>query len=228
MKVIIVGGGRVGAHLASLLVAQEHQVKVIELRPRERRALSKDLPAEVWLQGNGTDPTVLQLAGIRQASVVAAVTGADETNLVISSLARFEFGVPRVVARVNHPNNAWLFTAEMGVDVALNQADLIAHLIAEEMSLGDMMTLLKLRKGEYALVEEKVHPGSMAVNRPICELNWPAECVLTAIIRRGRLIIPRGGVVLQAADEILAVVHSAQAGHLAAILGNRGDPSERL
>lgn len=219
MRVIIVGGGRVGAHLASLLVAQAHQVTVIELRPRESSTLAQALPANVWRQGNGTDPAVLQQAGIQHAAVVAAVTGQDETNLVITSLARFEFSVPRVVARVNHPQNAWLFTAEMGVDVALNQADLIAHLIAEEMSLGDMMTLLKLRKGEYALVEEKVHPASIAANRPIRELDWPTECILAAIIRRGRLIIPRGGVVLQAADEVLAVVHSTQAAQLAAILG---------
>ena len=90
---------------------------------------------------------MLEAAGIRQANVVAAVTGADETNLVVTSLARFEFDVPRTIARVNNPKNAWLFTPEMGVDVALNQADLMAHLIAEEMSLGDMMTLLKLRQG---------------------------------------------------------------------------------
>ncbi len=90
--------------------------------------------------------------------MLAAVTGEDEANLVIATLARFEFNTPRVIARVNNPKNAWLFTGEMGVDVALNQAEIFAHLIAEEMSLGDMMTLLKLRKGEYSVVEEKVHP----------------------------------------------------------------------
>ncbi len=91
-------------------------------------------------------------AGIRGADVVAAVTGDDEVNLAVTSLARFEFQVPRIIARVNNPRNAWMFTHEMGVDVALNQADLMARLIEEEMSLGDMMTLLKLRKGQYSLV----------------------------------------------------------------------------
>ena len=98
--------------------------------------------------------------------MLAAVTGEDEVNLVITTLARFEFNVPRVIARVNNPKNAWLFTPEMGVDVALNQADILAHLIAEEMSLGDMMTLLKLRKGEYSVVEEKVHPHSGVGKKP--------------------------------------------------------------
>ncbi|MCB0168257.1 MAG: NAD-binding protein [Anaerolineae bacterium] len=222
MNVIIVGGGHVGAHLASLLLSQGHQLKVIELRPHENSTRSHHLPAEVWLYGNGTDPDVLEAAGIYKADVVAAVTGADETNLVITSLARFEFGVPRVVARVNHPGNAWLFTPQMGVDVAVNQADLMAHLIAEQMSLGDMMTLLKLRKGQYSLVEETVHPTSIAANRAICDVDWPAECVLSAIIRHGQLIIPRGNVVIKPADEVLAVVHSAQVARLAALLGKTG------
>ena len=108
---------------------------------------------------------------MRTANVVAAVTGADETNLVVCSLARFEFGVPRIIARVNNPKNAWLFTPQMGVDVALNQAELIARLVAEEMSLGDMMTLLKLRKGLFSIVEEKVHPASPAVGKSIRELT---------------------------------------------------------
>jgi trk system potassium uptake protein TrkA len=147
------------------------------------------------------------------------VTGADETNLVVTTLARFEFGVPRIIARVNNPKNAWLFTPEMGVDVALNQADLIAHLIAEEMSLGDMMTLLKLRKGQYALVEEKVHATAVAAGKAVRDLSLPADCILAVIIRQGQLLIPRGDTVLQPADEVLAVVHASQTGQLAALLG---------
>jgi trk system potassium uptake protein TrkA len=218
MNVIVVGGGKVGIRLASLLLAEGNRVKLIEVEQERLPRLQQDLPAELVVIGNGTDPNVLEAAGIRQAQVVAAVTGADETNLVVTSLARFEFGVPRIIARVNNPKNAWLFTAEMGVDVALNQADLMGHLIVEEMSLGDMMTLLKLRKGEYALVEEKVHPSAIAAGRAIGELDLPAECVLTAIIRQGRLIIPRGDTVLQPADEVLAVVHTSQAVQLAALL----------
>ena len=147
------------------------------------------------------------------------MTGTDETNLVVCSLARLEFKVPRIIARVNNPNNAWLYTPEMGVDVALNQTDLLAHLVAEEMSLGDMMTLLKLRKGLYSLVEEKVHPNSAAVGKAVHELALPDRCVLAAIIRKGELLVPRGDTVLQPADEMLAVVHRAEAAQLAAILG---------
>ncbi len=219
MYVLIIGGGKVGARLAALLLSGGNRVKVIEVRREELPALERDLPLDAVLRGNGTDPLVLETAGIRQANVVAAVTGTDETNLVAAGLARFEFGVPRVIARVNDPKNAWMFTPKMGVDVVLNQADLLAHLIAEEMSLGEMMTLLKLRKGEYSLVEEKVHPQSAAAGRAIRELPLPAESVVTAVIRKGTLLIPRGDLVLQPADEVLALVHSSEAEKLAAILG---------
>lgn len=219
MKVLIIGGGKVGSHLASLLTMWEHQVKLIEVRSELIPRLTETLPTEVVVTGSGTDPNILESAGVRQANVVAAVTGMDETNLVVASLARFEYAVPRVIVRVNNPKNVWMCTPEMGVDVALSQADLMAHLIAEEMSLGDMMTLLKLRKGQYALVEEKVHPGSFAAGKTIGSLSLPQECVITAIIRKGELIIPHGSMVMQPADEILAVVHSSQTEHLAKLLG---------
>jgi len=219
MYTIIVGGGQVGAYLASLLLAEGHQIKVIENRKDRIAILEKSIPAEVLILGSGSDPNVLDTAGIHRANVIAAVTGSDETNLVVCSLARLEFKVPRIIARVNNPRNAWLYTPEMGVDVALNQADLLAHLIAEEMSLGDMMTLLKLRKGLYSLVEEKVDPDSGANGRALRDLEIPPRCVLAAIIRKGELIVPRGDTILQTADEVLAVVHSAEKPQLAAILG---------
>jgi trk system potassium uptake protein TrkA len=219
MNVIIVGGGEVGTYLASLLLAGKHRVKVIEVRREELPRLQRDVPADVPLWGNGTDPAALEAAGIRQAQVVAAVTGTDETNLVVTSLARFEFHVPRTIARVHTPKNVWMFTPAMGVDVVLNQADLMAHLIAEEMSLGDMMTLLKLRKGQYSLVEEQVHPTARAVGKAIRDLKLPTECVFAAVLRGGQLLIPRGDLVLQPGDEVLAVVHAAQSAQLAAILG---------
>jgi len=217
-RVLVVGGGKVGTYLASLLLADGHHVKVIEGRREEFLRLQEKLPAEVHVQGNGTDPIVLEAAGIRQADVVAAVSRADETNLVITSLARFEFNVPRTIARVNNPKNAWLFTPEMGVDVALNQADLMAHLIAEEMSLGDMMTLLKLRRGQYSIVENRVDPRTVAAGKPVRELDLPHECVLTAIFRGGELIIPRGETILQPDDEVLALVHISQLDRLASLL----------
>ena len=219
MYTIIVGGGQVGAYLASLLLAEKHQIKIIDHRKDRIAILEQIIPSDMVIQGNGSDPNVLEAAGIRKANVVAAVTGSDETNLAVCSLARLEFNVPRVIGRVNNPKNAWLYTPDMGVDVALNQADVLAHLIAEEMSLGDMMTLLKLRRGLYSLVEEKVHPSSVANGKAVKDLNVPPRCVLAAIIRKGEMIVPRGDTVLQEADEVLAVVHSTEKPQLAAILG---------
>lgn len=110
------------------------------------------------------------------------------------------------------------------MDVALNQADILARLVAEEMSLGDMMTLLKLRKGEYSLIEEKVHPLSLAVNKNLREMEIPNECVLVAIIRKNKLLIPHGDTVLQPADEVLALVHASQLKQLAILLGPKEPP----
>lgn len=222
MFVIIVGGGNTGSYLAKLLLEGGHSVKVIEERPEVLEKMKEEIPSESIIAGDGSSPQILETAGVLKANVLAAVTGSDETNLVITSLGRFEFNVPRVIARLNNPKNAWLFTPEMGVDVALNQADILARLVAEEMSLGDMMTLLKLRKGEYSLIEEKVHPLSLAVNKNLREMQIPDECVLVAIIRKNQLLIPHGDTVLQPADEVLALVHASQLGQLAAMLGPQG------
>ena len=185
-----------------------------------------EIPSESILAGDGSSPQVLENAGVLNANVLAAVTGSDETNLVITSLARFEFNVPRVIARLNNPKNAWLFTQEMGVDVALNQAEILARLVAEEMSLGDMMTLLKLRKGEYSLIEEKVHPLSLSANKNLRDLKLPDECVIVAIIRKSKLFIPHGDTILQPADEILALVHASELKQLAILLGPK-EPAVR-
>jgi len=131
-KVIIVGGGKVGTSLALLLLEKGYSVKVVEAAREKISRLQQDLPADVIALGNGTDPVVLEAAGILGVDVVAATTGQDETNLVVTNLARFAFNVPRVVARVNNPKNTWMFTPMMGVDVAVNQADLMASLIAKE------------------------------------------------------------------------------------------------
>lgn len=219
MFVLIVGGGKVGGHLAGLLLASGHQVRVIELRAIARDRLAHILPPETIIAGSGSDPALLEACGVRQADVVAAVTGDDEVNLVATSLARLEFNVPRTIARVNNPKNAWMFTAEMGVDVALSQADLMAHLILEEMSLGDMITLLKLRRGRYSLVEEKIATESPALGRTIADLDLPEACAIVAIIRRGRLIPPRSDTVLQTGDEVLALTSAEQVQRLAEILG---------
>ncbi len=219
MFVIIVGGGRTGSQLAELLRQEGHEVKVIDDRAEILERLGQAMPAEAVVAGDGSDPTVLEAAGVKRAQVLAAVTAEDEANLVATSLARFEFNVPRVIARVNDPRNAWMFTAEMGVDVALNQADIFAKLIAEEMSLGDMMTLLKLRRGEYSLVEEKLRAGSKALGVPLKDMPLPETCVIAAVIRKGKVLIPRGNMLFEAGDEVLAVVDNASVEALKAWLG---------
>jgi trk system potassium uptake protein len=206
MFVIIVGGGKTGSHLARLLIDEGYQARVIEDRPEVLARLRQELPAETVVAGDGSSPAVLEAAGVRQAQVLAAVTGEDEANLVITTLARFEFNVPRIIGRVNNPKNAWLFTKEMGVDVALNEADILAKLIAEEMSLGDMMVLLKLRRGEYALVEEKLPPRSQLLQAPLMKLPLPETCVIAAVIRQGKVLAPRGNMSFEVGDEVLAVV----------------------
>jgi trk system potassium uptake protein TrkA len=222
MNVIIVGGGKVGSHLAEILMQAGHVVKIVDDRPEIIDWLHKELPEGSVVFGEMSSPATLEKAGIATAGVLAAVTDKDEANLVITTLAKFEFRVPRVISRVNNPKNGWLFTTEMGVDVAISQADMMARLIAEEMSLGDMMTLAKLRKGAFSLVEEKVHPGSEANGRAICDLGLPTECVLVAVLRKGDLILPHGDTVLQAADEVLAVAHQNTLSALASKLGKQG------
>jgi len=206
MNVIIVGGGKTGSHLATQLINEGHQVKVIEHRSEILDKLREELPQEVVVAGDGSSPTVLEASGIEKANVLVAVTGEDESNLVISTLARFEFNVPRTIARVNNPKNAWLFTRDMGVDVGVNQTDILAKLILEEMSMGDMMTLLKLRRGEYSLVEEKLPPQSKAIGIPLQNLRIPDACTIAAVVRRGKVLTPRGNMVFEIGDEILAVV----------------------
>jgi trk system potassium uptake protein len=226
MNILIVGGGKVGRHLANLLLANGQTVTIIEANHETMSALGHDLPKQALVYGSGTDPTLLESLDIRHVDVVAAVTGEDETNLVVCSLARYEFHVLRTVARINNPKNAWLFTPDMGVDVAFNQADLMAHLILEEMSLGEMMTLLKLRKGQVSLVAEQLEASSKVIGKTVGELELPRDCVLTAIVRGGQLLLPKGDTRLQIGDEVLALVHEGQSKELAALFdGARGTPS---
>ncbi len=216
---IVVGGGNTGSQLAKFLLDAGHRVRVIDERPLVLEKLGNEIPKECIISGDGSSPTVLEKAGIQKAQVLAAVTGSDETNLVITSLGKFEFNVPRVIARINNSKNAWLFTPEMGVDVSLNQAEILAKLTAEEMSIGDMMTMLKIRRGKFSLVEEKIAPNALAVGRALKDLQLPTNCVISGIIRRGEIVMPRGVTVLEEADEIFALVDDASRDQLAKLLG---------
>ncbi len=204
MKVVIIGGGQVGAYIANLLLNNNCSVKVIENREHVLNKLKTELPENVVISGSGTDPNILESALISEADVVAAVTGADETNLVASTIAKFEFGVPRVIARVNNPKNVWLFNSSMGVDVGLNMADIMAHLVVDEMELKSVFTLMKLNRGKYSIVQVIVNNQSSAVNRVIKDLGIPTKAILISITRGKEIIIPRGDTLINGGDKILA------------------------
>ena len=218
MFVVIAGGGRTGSQLALVLLSGGHQVLVIEHRSELLARLHRELPTEAVFEGNPADPAIMEQAGLRKANVIAACTSDDTVNLSLCFLARKVFGVPRTIARVNNPRNAWLFDENFYVDVALNQANVFASLIQEEMSLGDMMTLLKLRRGKYSLVEEKVPAGAKAIGVAIKDLGLPDECVIAAIIRDGKITLPRGDATFQQDDEVLAVTDPDGARQVAQLL----------
>ena len=171
MFVLIAGGGRTGARLANLLLNQNYKVRLIENRRNLLTHLHQELPTEIIYEGNPIEPSTLEQTGVREAHALAAVTSDDATNLALCFLAKTMFEVPRTIARVNNPNNAWLFNDKFHVDVALNAADVLAHLIQEEMSLGDMMTIFKIRRGRYVVVEEKVPPGAKGIGIQLKDMD---------------------------------------------------------
>ena len=196
----------------------------MEHRPEILAHLHQELPTESIYEGNPSDPDVLDATGIRQAHALAATTTDDATNLSLCFIARKMFGVPRTIARVNNPRNAWLFNEKFHVDVALNQANVLAHLIQEEMSLGDMMTLLKIRRGRYSLVEEKVEKGAKAIGVELKNLGLPEECIIAAVIRDGQVTLPRGTTTFQEWDEVLAITSPEGAHQLAHLLSAESHP----
>ncbi len=214
MYVLIVGGGRTGAQLARTLVEQEHEVHVVEDRKQVLTRIHRELPTEAIHEGVLLDVQILEQAGIAQADVLAACTTQDEVNLVLCYLARKRYGVRRTIARVNNPRNAWLFNDMFHVDVELNQASIMASMIQEEMSLGDMVTLLKLRRGHYSLVEEKIPAGAKAIGVALKDLDLPRHCVITAILRSGEVVMPRGETVFEEGDEVLALTDPESARRL--------------
>ncbi len=218
MLVIIAGGGRTGAQLAKSLIAIDHKVRLVEYRPEILARIHKELPTESIVSGNPLDVNILEQADIQHAQVFAATTPNDAENLALCYLVRERYKVKRTIARVNNPRNAWLFNEMFNVDVAVNQADILARLIEEEMSMGDMMTLMKLRRGKYSLVEEKVPPNARAIGVAIKDLDLPMNCVIAGIIRNGDLQIPRGVSILAEGDEVLAITDPDGAKKIAELL----------
>lgn len=203
MNVIIIGGGQVGAYIANILLKSSCNVKVIENRESVLSKLTNDLPPENIVIGSGTDPNVLEAAGIANADVVAAVTGADEANLVAATITKFEFGVQRVIARVNNPKNAWLFNAGMGVDICLNQADLMSHMIVEEMNLDTIQILMKLGRSDYLIAQIMAGAGSTVVGKCIKDIVIPPNALIIAIYRDAKTIVPCGSTEIEAGDQMI-------------------------
>lgn len=225
MFVVIAGGGRTGAQLANLLISQDHEVRVVESRREVLERIHRELPTESIIEGDPLETRVLEQAGIQRADVMAACTTVDEVNVCLCYLVRTQYNVRRTIARVNNPRDAWLFDEKFHVDVAVNQAELLASLIQEEMSLGDMITLLKLRRGNYSLVEEKIPEGARAIGVALKDMRLPEHVVIAAIIRKGEVMIPRGITTFEAEDEVLAVTDAAGAAALAELFS---PPANRI
>ena len=206
MEIIIVGGGQIGSYIAGLLLKNNHNVKVIENRVKAIENYKKSgLPEECLVIGDGTDIEVLEKANIRTCEALDCVTVLDEVNLTTAMLAKFEYGVLRVIARVNNPKNAWLFNTGMGVDVKINQADIIGHMIADEMNYRSIMTLMKLSKGDYSIVRIHVDYMSSYVGKTISNIVLPNNAILIAIYDdNDEMVIPHGDTVIEAGQNILA------------------------
>jgi trk system potassium uptake protein len=206
---VIVGAGTVGAFVASSLTAEGHAVLLVE---KEKAALRELPPAltSVAIEGDATEPSVLEAAGVRRADLVLAATGADEDNLVVCFLAKHEYGVARTVARVNDPTNTWMYGKDMGVDVAISQAHIMSHLIQAEVEVGQLIPLLALQEGEVALVEETIASASAVVGKTIGTLKLPSGAVPVAVVRGKRVHVPTAEVILQAGDRLVALARADQ------------------
>lgn len=205
MQIIIVGGGKTGSYLAPILKGDGSSVVVVDNRRKVAEKFQASLPDQRVIVGNGTSPEVLERAGVMSADVVIAATGSDEVNLVVSTLSKVEYQVPRVVARVNNPKNSWMFNESMGVDVGINQADLIARSVQEGLDMEDVFTIMRLGKDDHALVQVEVRPGSGAVGRRVSDLSLPDQTVIIAIDRAGDIIVPNGDTGLCEGDNVLAL-----------------------
>ena len=217
MRVAIAGAGNVGTYIAQDLRKDGHSVLVIEqnldLVNRLRDTLEVD-----WFAGDACEVSNLHAAGLEGVDVMVAATGDDEDNLVVSLLAKQEFAVPRVVARVNHPKNHWLFNESWGVDVAVSTPHLLTSLVEEAVSVGSLVQLLTFEGGGAKLVEVTLSEDSPAAGKIVAELGVPRDASLVAVVRDGHVVVPRGDTLLSAGDEVLALVTNNADDDLSAIL----------
>jgi trk system potassium uptake protein len=216
MRVTIAGAGNVGRSIATELVGNGHDVVLIE---REARSLKKDsVPGAAWLLADACELSSLEDAKLQDSDVVIAATGDDKVNLVVSLLAKTEYGVPRVVARVNHPKNEWLFNEAWGVDVAVSTPRLISALVEEAVTVGDLVRLMSFSEGEANLVEVTLPADTEHAGQRVGSIAWPADVALVAILRDAHVMVPGPDDPLEAGDELLFVAAPDQEDQLHDIL----------
>jgi trk system potassium uptake protein len=204
IRIAVAGAGVVGRFVAQDLMSRGHEVVVIEQNNELIEALSDEYGFN-WVAGDACELHTLDEAVLSSCEVAIAATGDDEDNLVISLLAKQEFAVPRVVARVNHPDNEWMFTESWGVDLSVSTPHLLTSLVEEAVSVGDLVRLLKFEQGKIALFESRLADGSPANGKTVSDLKIPPDCTLVAVVRDRHVITPRGETSLEAGDEVLAV-----------------------
>jgi len=207
MRVLIAGGGNVGTYIATELQKVGHEVVIVEVDPaRYQQALADGEPAGVqWINIDACEVSEFAKSEPNRADVVVAVTGDDEDNLVISLLAKQEFSVPRVVARVNNPANEWMFNASWGVDVSVSTPHMLTALVEEAVTVGSLVRIMAFQNDAARLSEIRLAENSPANGLTITALNLPRESTIVAVVREGKLIFPRGDVVLYGGDEVLVL-----------------------
>ncbi len=206
MKILIAGAGSVGRYMAGQLALSQHEVILLDQDPGVQQRHGTAVSGVTWALGDGCEIGTLERVGATDADVVAAVTGDDEDNLVVSLLAKQEFGVPRVVARVNNPNNEWMFNDMWGVDVSVSTPHLLTGLVEEAVNVGSFVRLLTLDQGRARLAEVTLAESSPALGRQIAELGLPRESTIVAVLRKSQVVVPRGDTTLFAGDEVMVLV----------------------
>ena len=206
MKVAIAGAGNVGRYLAQELGSAGHDILVIERNFQLVERLRTELAAVRWFVGDACEVASLKEAELDEVDVMVAATGDDEDNLVVSLLAKQEFAVPRVVARVNHPENEWLFNETWGVDVSVSTPHLLTAVVEEAVSIGSLVRLLSFGGGQAGLVEVRLAPDSPAGGRTLIDLQVPPGATVVAVLRGEHVVVPRGDTTLEPGDEVLLLV----------------------